>query len=159
MDTLRDLFSTLGFSNVETFIASGNVIFESKSTTVKSIEKKIESCLESKLGYAVSTFVRTDKEVCAISAYQAFSAETMETAQALNIGFLADPLIADTIESLMTLKTDIDDLHVNGRELYWLCRKKQSESTLSNRVCERAIKASATFRSATTIAKLAAKYR
>ena len=43
MDELRGLFEALGFSNVETFIASGNVIFDSKATNVKSLERKSKS--------------------------------------------------------------------------------------------------------------------
>ncbi len=39
----------------------------------------------------------------------------------------------------MALKTDIDDFHVQGREVYWLCRRKQSESTFSNAMLEKAI--------------------
>ena len=56
----------------------------------------------------------------------------LRSAQALNVAFLAAPLGAEARKSLMALRTDIDDFHVNGREVYWLCRKKQSESTFSN---------------------------
>ena len=45
MDHLRQLFESLGFSNVETFITSGNVIFDTKAVNVKALEKKIEACL------------------------------------------------------------------------------------------------------------------
>src|SRR6185369_8391120 len=42
MDQLRALFEALGFANVETFIASGNVIFDSKSKNVAALERKID---------------------------------------------------------------------------------------------------------------------
>ena len=57
MDQLRRLFEELGFTNVETFIASGNVIFDAKAKTVSSLEAKIEKHLEKVLGYEVSTMV------------------------------------------------------------------------------------------------------
>jgi uncharacterized protein (DUF1697 family) len=158
METLRDLFTAHGFANVETFIASGNVIFESRLKADPRVEKEIERRLESALGYGVATFVRSDAEVRAISCYQAFSNAALKDSQSLNIGFLRDPLNPSALKALMSLKTPIDDFHVHGRELYWLCRKKQSESTFSNKVFERAIQGTATFRSASTIAKLAAKY-
>jgi len=41
MDHLRSLFEALGFSNVETFIASGNVIFESKSKSTRALERRL----------------------------------------------------------------------------------------------------------------------
>jgi uncharacterized protein (DUF1697 family) len=42
MDYLRSLFEELGFTNVETFIASGNVVFDSSYKNPASLEKKIE---------------------------------------------------------------------------------------------------------------------
>jgi uncharacterized protein (DUF1697 family) len=85
---------------------------------------------------------------------------------ALNIAFLADPITADNIKILDTLKTSItygaseaiDDFHSNNREIYWLCRVKQSDSKFSNAVLERKLKVKATFRGADTIKKIAAKY-
>jgi uncharacterized protein (DUF1697 family) len=56
MERLRALFSDIGFSNVETFIASGNVIFDSKSAAPTTLEKDIERQLEASLGYSVATF-------------------------------------------------------------------------------------------------------
>ena len=158
METLRELFTAHGFAKVETFIASGNVIFESKAAADMKLELAIERRLESALGYGVAVFVRSDAEVRAISAYQPFSSAALKASQTLNIGFLRDPLSPSALNALMNLKTPIDDFHVHGRELYWLCRKKQSESTFSNKAFERAIQGVSTFRNATTIAKLAAKY-
>jgi uncharacterized protein (DUF1697 family) len=158
METLRELFTAHGLAKVETFIASGNVIFESKAAADKKLELAIERRLESALGYGVAVFVRSDAEVRAISAYQPFSSAAIKASQTLNIGFLRDPLSPSALKALMNLKTPIDDFHVQGRELYWLCRKRQGESTFSNKVFERAIQGVSTFRNATTIVKLAAKY-
>jgi uncharacterized protein (DUF1697 family) len=158
METLRELFTAHGLAKVETFIASGNVIFESKAAPDKKLELAIEWRLESALGYSVATFVRSDAEIRAISLYEPFSSAAMKEAQALNIGFLREPLSPAALKALMSLRTPIDDFHVRGRELYWLCRNKQSESTFSNKAFERAIQGTATFRSASTLAKLAAKY-
>jgi uncharacterized protein (DUF1697 family) len=154
METLRDLFSAHGFSKVQTFIASGNVIFETRSTADRTLEEELEQRLESALGYGVATFVRSEEEVRAISTYQTFTSGALKASQTLNIGFLREPLNASARKALMSLKTPIDDFHLQGRELYW-CRKKQSESTFSNKAFERAIQGTATFRNATTIAKLA----
>jgi uncharacterized protein (DUF1697 family) len=158
MDYLKTLFEELSFSNVETFIASGNVIFELPSKNVKSLEQKIEKHLLEALGYAVATFIRTDKQLSAIASYKPFDEKALASGQALNIAFLASPLGANSVKMLMTLKTDIDDFHTNGTEVYWLCKKKQSESSFSNVVLERTLKLKATFRGANTIARLAAKY-
>jgi len=56
------------------------------------------------------------------------------------------------------LKTDIDDFHVHGREVYWLCLKKQSESKFSNVVLEKTLGMRSTMRGIKTIKKIAEKY-
>src|SRR5215831_8752107 len=67
MEELRRIFDAIGFSNVETFIASGNVIFDSKSKATRAIEQKIETALLKSLGYAVDTFVRAIPELTRIA--------------------------------------------------------------------------------------------
>ena len=159
MDVLRQLFESLGFSNVETFIASGNVIFEVKTGNTKALEKKIETCLYEALGYEVATFIRTDVEVAEIAKYKPFPQSQLDTATALNVGFLADPLNDAARQKLMSLRTDIDDFHVHGREIYWLCKKKQSDSKISNAVIEKALGVKSTLRGVNTVDKLAEKYK
>ena len=157
MEVLRRHFESLGCSGVETFIASGNVIFESRAKP-ESMQTKIERHLHASLGYEVATFIRTLAEVHAVSKYQPFTATAMKSAGALCVGFLDAPLDDAARDTLMRVKTPIDDFHVHGREVYWLCLNKQSESTFSNVKFERALKVRATFRGVNTVAKLAAKF-
>ena len=158
MDTLRQLFESLGFSGVETFIASGNVVFETTTRDARTLEKKIEHQLQEALGYEVATFIRTDAELADIANYKPFRQADLDAAVALNIAFLAEPLDAQSKQKLMALRTDIDDFHVHGREIYWLCLKKQSESTFSNAVLEKTLGRRSTLRGADTVKKMAAKY-
>ena len=158
MAHLRQLFESLGFSSVETFIASGNVVFETTSKNTQALERKIEKKLGEALGYKVATFVRTDAELADIANYQPFRPSDLEAAVALNIAFLADRLDDKSKERLMALRTDIDDFHIHEREIYWLCRKKQSESTFSNAVLEKTLGRPSTLRGANTVQKMAAKY-
>jgi uncharacterized protein (DUF1697 family) len=92
MDELRELFAGLKFSGVETFIASGNVIFETKSAPDRKLEQRIEKHLEAALGYEVGTFVRSMEEIRAIGKYEPFSS----TGFVLNVGFPREPLSAST---------------------------------------------------------------
>lgn len=158
MEELRGLFEEVGCKRVETFIASGNVIFASSSRDLGALEARIEDHLRRSLRHEVKTFIRTVSEVATIARYRPFSASQLESAVALNVAFLAEPLGAQARKSLMALKTEIDDFHVHGREVYWLCKKKQSESTFSNARFEKTLKVRATFRGVITIKKLAAKY-
>lgn len=158
METLRALFAELGFLNVETFIASGNVIFETTVRNAKTLEEKIARHLQAALGYEVATFLRTDAEVEAVAAYHPFPLEEMTAAMALNVGLLAEPLSREATEKLLTYRNAMDDLHVQGREVYWLCRMKQTESPFSKAGFEKITKTKATFRGVNTMRKLATKY-
>jgi len=158
MDHLRQLFESLGFSGVETFIASGNVVFETTSKSAKALERQIEHRLREALGYEVATFLRTGAELAAIANYKPFRPSELAAAAALNIAFLAEKLDDKSKQKLMALRTEIDGFHVHDREIYWLCRKKQSESTISNAVLEKTLGRPSTLRGANTVHKMAAKY-
>lgn len=159
MDHLRRLFEDLDFSNVQTFIASGNVIFESKSTSAKTLEKKIEKHLQDALDYEVATFIRTTSELAVIADYKPFPDEELKAeGNALYIAFLADKPGGEAKRKVLSLTTKADEFHVHGRELYWLCRKKISESEVSGALLAKALGAQTTLRNSTTVKKIAAKY-
>ena len=158
MSELRKQFEALGLKDVETFIASGNVIFTSRSAGLAALEKKIEARLRASLGYEVATFIRTDAEVAAVAGYKPFTASQLRDAGTLCVGFLERPLDAAATRALMAFTTDIDDFHTKGREVYWLCKKKQSDSTFTNAIFERALKIRCTFRGINTVVRLAAKH-
>ncbi len=158
MEDLRVLFESLKFKSVETFIASGNVIFESSAKPVADLQTKIETALRKALGYEVSTFVRTDGEVQAIARYKPFPEPDTLSAATFCVGFLYTPLAPEAEQRVLSFRNADEDFHVHGGELYWLSRKRQSESTFSNAFFEKALKTRATFRGMNTVWKLAAKY-
>jgi uncharacterized protein (DUF1697 family) len=158
MDALRQIFESIGLTGVETFIASGNVIFDSSSEDTSLLESRIEQKLRETLGFDVATFIRGGAELAAIVKYQPFSPSQQELAAAFNIAFIKNPVDEQASQKLMALQNEIDAFHIHGREVYWLCRVKQSESTFSNAVLEKTLKVSATMRGANTIRKMAEKY-
>lgn len=158
MKALCEPFIALGFEKVETFIASGNVIFETRSRVTPALEAKLAKQLEQQLGYEVATFLRTAAEVATIAAQLPFSQKAIDRSGAFVVGFLATPLPATSVQQLMELRTDIDDFAVIGREVYWLCSAKQSDSTFSNTRFEKSLGVKTTFRGMNTIRKLATKY-
>jgi uncharacterized protein (DUF1697 family) len=158
MEMLRELFSGLKFANVETFIASGNVIFDTKAAPDQKLERKIEKHLEKSLGYEVGTFVRSIEEIQAISAYQPFSSDAVKAAHVVSVGFLRDTLSPAVLEQVMSFRTDVDDFHVHGREAYWLCRVSQLETKVNAKKFERALGGPTTWRNTNTVVRLAAKF-
>ncbi len=159
MESLRTHFVALGFVGVETFIASGNVIFESPAAHPLALEAQIAQHLHQTLGYAVGTFLRSPTELTTIATYQPFPhAEPDGASYALSVAFL--PVSPDDAaqQRLMDLQTTIDDFHIHGREVYWRCRTKVSDSTFSGARLEKTLGMPATIRNVTTVRRLAAKY-
>jgi uncharacterized protein (DUF1697 family) len=159
MDSLRQQFVALGFANVETFIASGNVIFEASAQSMHALEQQIEAALHKALGYPVATFLRTIAELAAIAQYQPFPDTTPAgNDHMLYIAFLAGKPSDQAQQKLLSFTTLIDQFHIAGREVYWLCHTRSSESTFSGALLEKSLGMAATLRNATTVKKLAAKY-
>jgi uncharacterized protein (DUF1697 family) len=158
MDKLRELFRAVKFANVETFIASGNVIFETKSAADEKLEQKIEKHLEKNIGYEVGTFVRSLDEVKAISVYRPFSDEMMKAATVVSVAMIRSPISAKTIAEVKAFNSEVDDFHVYGREVYWLCRIRTSDSKFPAKKFEKLVGGAATWRNMNTMVRLAEKY-
>lgn len=159
MEVLRSCFEELGFAQVATFIASGNVIFEvnTENETPRQLEAKIEAALHKTLGYEVATFLRSDAELGHVANYQPFGGE-WEEGHSLYISFLPSEPSQEAKQKLLKYRDDLNDFHLHGRELYWLCRGKISDSAVSGAMLDRTLKMPATMRNITTVKKLAAKY-
>ena len=156
MDHLSKLFEALGFSNVETFIASGNVIFETTAKNAATLEKKIETHLKKSLGYEVDTFLRTVQEAAEIEQRSPFAAKNKE--DSVYVAFLHETPNAAATSALMALKNKANDFAILEHEVYWLRLNKEDPLFLKNPL-EKVIKLSATLRNMTTINKLVRKYQ
>lgn len=158
MERLRELFRSFGFSAVETFIASGNVVFEDGSRACAELERGIESGLRKELGYDVATFIRTVAELRAVAGFAPFPESRLAQAAALNVAFLKEKPGDEPIRKLLALRTDIDDFRVHGREVYWSCLQQQSQSKFSNAALEQALGQPSTLRGLATVRKMAEKF-
>jgi uncharacterized protein (DUF1697 family) len=158
MEQLRTLFSELGFANVMTYIASGNVIFETMAMDAQTLEAQIERQLQNALGYEVLTFIRTVGELAAIADYTPFP-PTNQAVHGLYVSFMKAPLDDAVQQKLLALSTATDEFHVHGCEFYWLCRTRLSDSPLfSGPLLGKTVGVPSTMRNSTTVKKLAAKY-
>lgn len=158
MDRLRALFTEQGFGGVATFIASGNVIFDAPAGGAAALEGRIERHLAAALGYDVATLVRTAAELAAVAAHQPYGLpDPLDAGHALLVGFLKVAPDDAARARLATVQTATDDLRVHGREVYWRCRTRISDSKVTLAVVERALGGPATFRSATTVRTLQTK--
>jgi uncharacterized protein (DUF1697 family) len=157
MEALRKYFAAMGLANVETLIASGNVIFDTSSKSASGLQRKIEDGLKTALGYEVKTFVRSAAEIAEVATQQPFPAARAKTAKVLLVGFVDAAVEAATAHKWMSYKSEVDDFQVKGRELYWLCQVGQSQSPLFKVAIERQLGIPITFRNMKTVRKIAEK--
>ena len=66
MERLRELFAGFGLRGVESFIASGNLIFETGRETEAALSRRIEAGLKAALGYEVAVLLRGEAELAAL---------------------------------------------------------------------------------------------
>lgn len=158
MEDLRRLVTGAGFSEVETFIASGNVVFSTALRSSAAMEQTIEQALLQGLGFAVPSFVRRLADVAAVAAHRPFPAADVAAAGTHVVAFLRGPLDAAGTKGLASLENDRDRFAARGREVYWLSTASQGQSQLSLATFERAIGQQATMRSMVSTGKLAAKH-
>src|SRR5215471_19548211 len=157
MQSLRQVFESLGFSRVATFIASGNVIFETTTKRTQTLEKKIEKALHEALGYEVRTFIRGEAELTKIANYHPFPHSKLDTSWHCNIIFLADNLTPTSKRNIKALRTNTDAFEIRGREIYWLRRTKNG-ALFSTVPLEKILGRAFTVRGADTIKRIALKW-
>jgi uncharacterized protein (DUF1697 family) len=155
MEALRRTFAAEGFSGVETFIASGNVVFSTPARDGSRLERRIEKALAAALGFHVAAFVRPVRELVELARRDPFG-HTPASGTAMHIGFLKTAPSAAARAALMSLRNDINDFHVEGREVFWLLRGRWSDAGFSGATLEKTLGVEATLRNATTVRRLAA---
>lgn len=156
MNTLRGLFEDLELRNVETFIASGNVLFDSAARSLPALEKRIEDHLEQELGYEVATFIRTPAQLEAVGKYEPSAFRRGGPSKSLYVGFLKAAPPRDVVAKVLALQNDIEAFDFDRSEIYWSSAVTAGTSKFSGAVLERTIKMPATFRSITTVRRLVA---
>lgn len=154
MDRLRGLFEDMGLRNVETFIASGNVLFDSAAKPA-SLESKIERQLEAALGFPVATFLRTTDEVRTVAAAEVFpGAAELPKPHLVQVGFLKALPAAPTLGAIDALCDDVNHFRAVGRELHWHSSDRVTILRLTGPALERKLGAQVTFRSVNTVRRL-----
>ncbi len=159
MERLRQLFEECGFKNVETFIASGNVLFETRSKNEGAVRKKIEKHLHKSLGFEVVVFLRSEKELAAIAQHQPFKPSEMKGEGArLFVGFLMNAPTKEADVGLTSCSDEQNSFRVHGRELYWLARGNILESGYYGPRLEKTIGLRTTLRNMNTPQRIVAKF-
>lgn len=116
MAELKALVEELGYGEVGTLLASGNVVFAAKGDA-PSIERSLEAALEAH-GLKTNVLVRDHAELAAIIEANPFPDAAKDHPNHLLVHFHRDPVPAGPIDKLPEFYTGPERLHAIGRELY-----------------------------------------
>jgi uncharacterized protein (DUF1697 family) len=148
-DLCKPFSDELGFEDVRSFRASGNVVFDAPR---KPAEGRIEDGLENALGYEVGVFLRTRDELTALAATEPF-----EPGAKFHVMFLKTLPSAAKQRDVLALGTDDDRLAFGDRELFWRPRGRMLESELDLKLVGKLIGLN-TMRTNGTVAQIAGKW-
>jgi uncharacterized protein (DUF1697 family) len=154
MDQLRESFEALGFSQVRTYIQSGNVIFQTARTSPTDLSKRIEERIGADFGFSVAVILRTSGEMGKTIQDNPFLTKPGIDSSKLHVTFLSQLPVPTTLKKLDTWRAEPDEFRYFGKEIYLHCPNGYGRTKLSNNAFERVLSVSATTRNWNTVNKL-----
>lgn len=145
-------FEHIGFTAVQAFLASGNVIFEAQDGP-DAVRARLEAGLLDQLGYAVPSVIRTAAEVNAIAAHAPFAADADAKRGKPQVIFIQDT----PAPKVMALHTDADWLEIGAGVIYWWPIAGLNETRFDIKGLER-ITGTTTVRTKNMVDRLARKF-
>ena len=157
MADLRAFFTRLGFSDVQTLLQSGNVVFTSRGAarTSAALEALLEKAAEKALGMPVEFHVRSAAEWQTMIEANPFRAEAASDPSHLLVSFFKTTLLPANVAALRTAITGRETLHAAGRHLYMVFPDGIGNSKTVGLI-DRKLAARGTARNWNTVLKLAA---
>ncbi len=153
MADLRGLLDGLGYSDVATYIQSGNAVFTSGDAEPAIVEA-ISSAILERFGFEVPVVVRSAAEVASVAATHPLGAGEPDEAK-LHVMFLSEAPRRGRVADLDAATFAPDEVSLDGRELYIHYAEGAGRSKLTTDAVERALGTSATARNWRTVGKLA----
>jgi uncharacterized protein (DUF1697 family) len=154
MDALCTLCGSLGLRDVETYVQSGNVIFRADGRDLVRLRKQIESGIEKTFGFHSDVILRTPAELRDVVKRNPFAARRGIEPKRLAVTFLAGDPGKEAREKLLAIKTEPEELRIEGRELYIYYPDGMARPKLTWPIIEKVLKTSGTARNWNTVTKL-----
>jgi uncharacterized protein (DUF1697 family) len=155
MQRLKELCESIGFSDVATYIQSGNVVSKSKERNPAAVSTAIVRAIEKKFGFNVTVIVRQPNELAAVIRKNPFIGGRGVDESRLYVTFLEATSPAPLVRALghLTAKSK-DEYKVVGTEIYLHCPHGYGKTLLSNTFFEKHLKVAATTRNWKTVSVL-----
>lgn len=132
MKRLKNLFESLGYTNVVTYLNSGNVIFES-NTNQETLQKEIPKELKKEFGFEIQTLIKNKKEVIRIA--KSIPKEWQnDSEQKTDVAYLFPEIDSKkTIDEFPVKKEFIDMRYIKGA-IIWNIKKKEYNKSHLNKI-------------------------
>jgi len=158
MADLRKLLEGLGYRNVQTYIQSGNAVFDAPGSAAK-VSQAIAAGLQKLMSAPATVIVRTHEELDRIIAANPFASEAAADGARVHVAFLSGSAPDGAIAALDRIITQYpsrrDRYHLAGDTLYLHLPDGAAETKFAGKSLERAFgNISATARNWNTILKL-----
>lgn len=151
MGALRDLCKSLKLFDPQTYVQSGNVIFGTQEPDLAALTRRLENGVERRFGFRTDVIVRTTSEMRSVVARNPFARRRGIEPSKLLVDFLASDPCPEARKNILTIKTDPEELHIEGRELYIYFPNGAGRSKLSWPAIERELKTTGTARNWNTV--------
>jgi uncharacterized protein (DUF1697 family) len=156
MAELRDMFESMGFQRVQTYIQSGNVLFASECDT-ETLRIQIEQEIEKVFTISITVIIRTKAELEEIIKNCPFSETILLEAasskiETFYVSLLLDSPAQEKVEQLDAFQSESDEFRIQHREVYLLLRDGIRNSRLANNLYK--LNVSSTMRNWKTINKI-----
>jgi uncharacterized protein (DUF1697 family) len=154
MDALRALYVSLKLRDPQTYIQSGNVVFRTEERDLLSLAHRIEQAIERKLGCCPAVVLRTTAELRDVISRNPFASRTGIEPSKLLVTFLSSHPSAEVRNKVLAIKTDPEELRIDGRELFTYFPNGMARPKLSWPLVERTLGIPGTGRNWNTVIKL-----
>lgn len=154
MQDLQQMFENLGFKNVQTYIQSGNVVFDSDESDPEFLSQSIEKQIDSQFGHDVPVMIRTPEDVEKLITANPFDGENEDPFRLYVTFFLESPS-PEKQQELRDLSSDIEKFDFVDGDLFSLIDKKTNQKVnFSNGYVEKIIGIPGTGRNWRTVNKM-----
>lgn len=151
MAELKRLYESLGFVNVQTYVQSGNVVFESAKSDQAGLAALIEAQIERSYKYAVPVFIREVRDFQRLLGNNPFLKGRKEDPSKLQVTFLYRAPAKSVVSSLQAPLSGADEFVIKGQEIFLFCPEGYGRTKLSNNFFEKKLNVPATTRNWNTV--------
>jgi uncharacterized protein (DUF1697 family) len=146
MDDLKKMFAEQGFSNIQTYIQSGNIVYQYKKTDIKKLETVIKNKIEEHFGFDVPVITLTFDDLKKVAASNPFLNDKTKNISYFHITFLADKPEMENFTKIKNGNYQPEQFHLIDKAVYLYCPNGYGKTKISNKFLENKLKVVATTR-------------